>query len=117
MEQKRREFTIADVQMSTHYNRQHFAKWIAKAERAFADLDRDARMKRHECRWCFYAMSNGIAGAAMTDKPCDSCGEMQHYSSTATDRLCHSCGVKLGLCVSCVADIDLVDRRKLERRK
>jgi len=116
MEQKRRPFTVEDVKTATHFSRRHLAKWIERAERAFADLDRVARLERHECRWCFYGMSSRIAGQAVTQKPCDSCEEVQHYSSTDTDRLCRPCGVRLNLCVSCLADIDLVDRRKLERK-
>jgi len=107
--------TIEDVKNATRFNRQALAKWIANAERAFADLDRAKRMERHECRWCFYARSSRIGGQAITNKPCESCGVDQCYSSTQTDRVCRPCGVRLNICVSCAADIDLVDRRKLER--
>lgn len=116
MEQKRRELTLDDVRNVSHYNRRSLSEWIANAERAFADLDRDKRLQRHECRWCFYAMSRRLAGQATTTKPCDSCGEIEHYSTTATDRVCRPCGERLGICVLCAADIDLVDRRKLERK-
>lgn len=116
MEQRRRELTLDDVRNASYFNRRHLTEWIAQAERAFADLDRAKRMERHECRWCFYAKSSRIAGQAITTKPCDSCGEPQTYSSTATDRVCRPCAERLGICVLCAADIDLVDRRKLERK-
>jgi hypothetical protein len=116
MEQKRRELTIADVQTTTHFNRKHLKWWIEQAERAFADLDRAKRLERHECRWCFYARESRIAGQATTTKPCDSCGNIETYPTTNTDRVCRPCGERLGICVLCAADIDLVDRRKLERK-
>lgn len=116
MEQKRRELTIEDVRNTTHFNRQHLKEWIANAERAFADLDRAKRVARHECRWCFYARGSRIAGQAITTKPCDSCGEIETYPTTGTNRVCRPCGERLGICVLCAADIDLVDRRKLERK-
>jgi hypothetical protein len=115
MQQPKRELTLIDVQHYTHFNRQALQDWIRRAERAFADLDRGPREDEQTCRWCFYAVSSRVGGAAMTEKPCDSCSEVMLFSSTITDRLCKPCGKRLGLCVRCSADIDLVDRRKLER--
>lgn len=117
MQQPKRELTLDDVRHYTHFNRKSLKDWIERAERAWADLDREKRLERHECRWCFYAMSTRIGGAAMTNKPCDRCETVMQFASTSTDRLCRPCGEKLGLCVSCGADIDLVDRRKLERSR
>lgn len=117
MEKPKRPFDVSDVASATHFNRRSLGEWIARAERAFADTDRAKRLERHECRWCFYARSGGVAGAALTSKPCDACGDIQHYESTATDRLCRACAERLGLCVRCIADVDLVDRRKLERKR
>lgn len=118
MEQKRRDLTIEDVRAASYFGRQRLSAWISNAERAFADLDKTERIERHECRWCFYrAMSGGrVGGQAFTARDCDSCGQSVTYSSTNTDRVCRPCAERLGICVSCVADIDLVDRRKLERR-
>lgn len=116
MERVRRELTIEVVRDATRFNRQRLEEWIGNAERAFADLDRSERMERHECRWCFYARRTRSAGQAITSKPCDSCGNVETYPTTATDRVCRPCGERLGICVLCAADIDLVDRRKLERK-
>jgi hypothetical protein len=107
---------IQRVRNATHFNRQHLREWIAAAERAFADLDRKAREEAQACRWCWYGRSTRIGGQAFTSRKCDACDVEQTFSSTSTDPLCTPCGVKLGLCVRCCADIDLVDRRKLERK-
>lgn len=108
---------IADMQSATHFGRQRLQNWIERAERAFADLDREKRLERHECRWCYYAHSERMGGAAMTTKPCDHCELVMTFGSTNTDRICKPCGERLGLCVRCCADINLVDRRKLERAR
>lgn len=107
---------LRDMQTVTHFARQHFQEWLAQAERAAADTDRVARVAAQLCRRCFYARG-ALAGQAFTERPCGHCGEMQTYSTTRTHRLCKPCGEKLGACVECIADIDLVDRRQLERRR
>lgn len=111
------ELKIEDVQNATHFGRQHLKDWIERAERAFADLDREKRLERQECRWCYYAHPSRLGGAAITHKPCDTCNEVMTFSNTCTDRICKPCGERLGLCVRCCADINLVDRRKLERSR
>jgi hypothetical protein len=117
MEQPRRELKIDDVRMTTHFNRKHFDEWIVSAERAYGDLDREARTKAGACRWCFYARGSRIGGAVTTAKPCDACAEPMQFASTATNRICAPCGAKLGLCVQCAGDINMTDRRKLERTR
>lgn len=110
--------TLTDrMKMATHFSRKHLQAWIARAERAFADLDRKERVEACECRWCFYGVGARLAGQAFTHRDCESCGTNVTYSTTASNPLCIECARKLGLCVVCCADIDLVDRRKLERAK
>jgi hypothetical protein len=107
---------VGRVQMATHFGRRHLDEWIAAAERAWADKDRDERIAAQKCRWCFYARGRGgrIVGHGFTTRACASCEAPQTYSSTAANPLCMPCAQRLGLCVECCADIDLTDRRKLE---
>lgn len=69
------------------------------------DPRKDERLKRHECRACFY--SSRIGGAAMTTRPCMSCGEVVMYSSTATDVLCLECANEHALCKRCGGDLEM----------
>lgn len=76
----------------------------------------EARLQRTEeclCTCCFYLERYRIAGCAMTDSNCTYCGEVTHFSSTATDDFCLKCAKELKICKRCGADIDLKDRRKL----
>lgn len=103
------------VRHATHFNRKHLDEWIANAERAWLDSDRDERRAGCLCRWCFYAVGSRIGGAAMTTRKCDSCGEDQMFASTATDPLCRICAERLGLCKRCGGDVEMANRTKLER--
>jgi hypothetical protein len=68
------------------------------------------RLKKHECRACFY--SGRISGAAMTERDCMSCGGEQQYGSTATDALCLPCAKAHSLCKHCGGDLDMRTQRK-----
>jgi hypothetical protein len=105
------------VRNATHFARQHLREWMDAAERAFADLDRKERETVQECRRCFYVGRQRMAGQAFTERECENCKRSVMYPTTDTNSLCVECGQRLGLCVRCCADIDLVDRRKLERGK
>ena len=74
------------------------------------DARKNERLKRHECKACFYA--SRIGGAAMTTRPCMSCGSEEMYGSTATDVLCMDCATKHGLCKHCGGDLEMRTRRK-----
>lgn len=80
------------------------------AEEVTNDARKNERLKRHECKACFYA--SRIGGAAMTTRPCMSCGSEEMYGSTATDVLCMDCATKHGLCKHCGGDLEMRTRRK-----
>jgi len=83
---------------------------IALVEEILIDARKLERLKRHECKACFY---NGrIGGSAMTARECMCCGEIQYYGSTATDVLCMTCAVKHKLCKHCGGDLEMRTRRK-----
>lgn len=68
------------------------------------DPDVKKRMQRHFCIRCHY--STRLAGQAFTEAPCGLCGEVQTFSSTATDALCRLCAVAHRMCAHCAGDID-----------
>ena len=84
--------------------------WCDLAEEVTNDARKNERLKRHECKACFYA--SRIGGAAMTTRPCMSCGSEEMYGSTATDVLCMDCATKHGLCKHCGGDLEMRTRRK-----
>ena len=85
---------------------------LKRAEEMKTDPRKVERLKRCECRACYYLNGSRIGGAAMTDRPCMCCGKVQHYSSTATDVLCMSCAEKHKLCKRCGGDVEMKVRRK-----
>lgn len=88
---------------ATHRAKSMAEDLIQKAARLEADPEREKRVSLGLCRWCHYAGSR-IGGAALTTQPCSSCGEDQHYGSTATDALCLPCAKSHGLCKRCGGD-------------
>jgi predicted RNA-binding Zn-ribbon protein involved in translation (DUF1610 family) len=110
------DLTVDRVRTATHYSRQHLEEWIANAERAWVDEDREARLEAQQCRWCFYATGGRIVMPAFHQRGCESCKEILTYTSSDTNPLCKPCGKKLNLCVKCRADVSLADRRKLEKK-
>lgn len=84
--------------------------WADLAEEVASDARKAERLKRHECKACFY--SSRIGGAAMTTRSCMSCGSDEMYGSTATDVLCMVCATKHELCRHCGGDLEMRTRRK-----
>ena len=84
--------------------------WCDLAADATNDTRKAERLKRHECKACFYA--GRIGGAAITSRKCMSCGSDEIYGSTATDVLCMACAVKHRLCKHCGGDLEMRTRRK-----
>lgn len=86
------------------------AEWLLLADDVLRDVRKPERMKRHECKACFYG--GRIGGSAMTTRPCMSCGHDEMYGSTATDALCLPCAAKHTLCKRCGGDLEMRTRRK-----
>ena len=84
--------------------------WADLAAEVESDARKADRLKRHECKACFYASRMG--GAAMTTRPCMSCGSEEMYGSTNTDVLCMGCATTHGLCKHCGGDLEMRARRK-----
>ena len=84
--------------------------WAELAAEVESDARKADRLKRHECKACFYA--SRIGGAAMTTRPCMSCGSEEMYGSTNTDVLCMGCATTHGLCKHCGGDLEMRARRK-----
>ena len=84
--------------------------WMELADDVIKDTKKADRLKHHECKACFY--SSRIGGAAMTTRPCMSCGSDEMYGSTATDVLCIACATKHELCRHCGGDLEMRTRRK-----
>jgi hypothetical protein len=99
----------------TSINKERVNNVISFAEKFKNDPDKKERLDKQECLVCFY-QDKRAGGAAMVDTECGYCKKPMTFSSTCVDVLCHDCAVKLGLCHHCGADINLENRRKLERK-
>lgn len=74
------------------------------------DRRKKERIKKYECKGCFYYPR--IGGSAMTEGNCALCDSHQLHSSTNTDVLCLDCAKKNKLCRHCGGDIDLRTKRR-----
>ena len=106
--------SIKEIKNSTHYANKRISKFLEVSEEIIADLHRAPHGRQNErhdadlCPYCFYIDAVRIGGAALTESNCQICGTVTHFNSTSTDRLCNACAKIKGLCVRCMAKIDLL---------
>lgn len=110
MEQKARPFTRAAMASATTMAAMRVNDTIMLATKLQMDSEREARLKAHKCKGCFYY--SRLGGAAMTTRPCACCGKPQQYSSTATDALCADCAETHHLCKGCGGDLEMRTGRR-----
>lgn len=111
MEQAKAKMTKAYMVGASYYAKNAVDTQIKRTERMTADAQKEDRLKRYECKACFYVRGK-LGGAAITYRPCGICGVMQMYGSTNTDVLCRPCAVEHGLCKHCGGDIDMRAKRR-----
>ena len=110
MRQRAKKLNTGNMISDTYRAKDYYNSWIELANKATSDTDKAERLKRHECKACFYG--GRIGGATITTRPCMCCGKEEHYGSTNTDVLCLDCAKKHKLCKHCGGDIEMRIRRK-----
>ena len=110
MEQRPAVMSKSLMVRETERSKSRVESWIKLAEEVSSDAKHDLRVKKCECKACFYA--SRVGGAAMTERACMCCGAVTLYGSTATDVLCQECAEKHSLCKHCGGDLELRIRRK-----
>ena len=86
----------------------------ARLEAFDSDNDKPGRMRKHECKACYYLASPRIAGQAFTQRQCGHCDEIVTHANTACPVVCEKCARDHGLCRSCGGDINMKVRRKIK---
>lgn len=108
--------TIDQVRYATFRAKERIDLLTTRALRALTDPDEKKRLEQCHCLCCFYARGPQIAGQAFTQWKCLDCEtEQPAWHNTAHPRLCLDCGKKNGLCVECLADLELRPRTKVQR--
>lgn len=107
---KPQKMNVCNMVYATERAKERIKSIIDRYEQVTKDLKKSERVMACECVACFY--SDGIGGAAMTNRPCMSCGENQLYGSTYTDVLCKKCAETHSLCKHCGGDLEMRVRRK-----
>lgn len=109
-EQRPLAMNVANMSRATEMARSRVKHVLELAEQISTDARKAERLARHECKGCFY--SSRLGGAAITQRACMSCAQMQTYGSTATDVLCMPCAQNGELCKHCGGDIEMRARRR-----
>lgn len=112
---QRRPVTIDRVRNASYFAKRRIDEILALAQALQDDDQRDARRAAQYCRICWYP-PGGMHGQAGTARDCDHCGTKVWYTTTDTNPICKPCGQSLELCVGCCGDIEMRDRRKVERK-
>ena len=114
MDQKPEIMDEKHMRFATYHAKARETKWIELSNAIVQDTYKTERLNRHECKTCFYSTKflGRIGGAAITFRPCMSCGKSEYYPSTITDVLCLECAKKHKLCKHCGGDIKMNLKRK-----
>lgn len=104
---------LAEVRRRTYRAIENYDSFMARAENARTDREREKRLASQLCSSCFYLQGAMFAGAAITESNCCFCDKPTMFGSTHTQPLCLDCAKQHRLCIECMADIDLKMRRKL----
>jgi len=110
MEQRPHAMNKGNMIGATERAQQRVKAWLDHAAEVQADARKVDRLARLECKACFYA--SRLGGAAITTRPCMSCGSREVYGSTNTDVLCAPCATAGDLCKHCGGDREMRARRK-----
>ena len=114
MRARRQRISNYSIQWENERHKDRIASMRELLDKIDTDPQKKDRIKKCECKICFYQTGGRIGGAAMTDRECAFCGEVMHFGSTATNKMCQGCATKAGLCKICGADINYVNKRKRE---
>lgn len=105
-------YDISAMTSSTYFSRQMYLDVIDRADRSRQDLSKEERLKKCQCKACFYIRGR-LGCAAITERPCSGCGKRVTCGNTCIDKLCMDCAKKHSLCVHCGGDLEMrVGRRK-----
>lgn len=111
MEMPAKQMTKERMKNNTHFSKQYVEAVLKQATQILEDSSKKERIAKSLCKACFYR-GGRVGGAAITERPCMSCGETQVYGSTATDALCLDCAKEHSLCKNCGGDREMRERRK-----
>lgn len=89
----------------------NFKSLERKVMRYNLDQDREKRLEKQECKYC-YIIDPRIGGQAMTHSQCAICGGTIINSSTCVDKICKACAAEHSLCKHCGGDLEMRQNRR-----
>lgn len=99
------------VESETMWMRRYIVNQQKRLDSCLKDLNREARLKLHECRKCYYLLGK-IAGQAFTDYTCRNCGIELSHPNTNVPKYCDACAAEHHACIRCGASLeDEIDDR------
>lgn len=95
----------ARVKELTYRNKEQ-AKFACERVNAYlSDAEKEKRLLRSECTYCFYFNGSYLVGQAFTEWECGVCSKSEIYPNTGVPKVCKECADIHSLCVRCGADI------------
>lgn len=107
---KYKQMTQGDMRIATEYSVQRMKDYLELSYKLINDPDKVARIKKCECRWCFYS-PKWHAGMPRAYQ-CGVCGVDHVRGNPLIIKICQQCATKHSLCRECGGDLEMRARRR-----
>lgn len=90
------------------------AEFLVKAVHAFENegaSERQLRLSKNLCGYCYFLRGPRIAGQAFWDWKCRVCGKPDTHPNTGVPCFCADCAKEHGLCVECGGSVHMKRKR------
>jgi hypothetical protein len=100
-----------NIRFNTSMSSQRTKNTLERAAKCLNDTERAQRLKKLECKGCYY-FSTGFGGQAFTTWYCGICAKEDKHANTNTPKVCKDCAKKHKICRRCGGDINMSHRRR-----
>jgi len=67
------------------------------------DPEKDRRIEKLYCKFCYYIRRGSIAGQGFTRYGCYNCPKIVENPTTDCDNVCHDCALEQKCCAKCIS--------------
>ena len=99
-------WTQLDRDLVGFQHSRQFLAWENYLNAVNEDAERDIRLAKQRCMYCWYISQRSVAGQGFTDWLCSHCGHMGSHHNTYVPTLCRTCAIETAACEQCGGNLD-----------